>query len=156
MLFNKDKCREKLSLLLKFSHLILLLWISRKNGSKTYVRSYIIFSLQIFFLTKFLDWRQSRKLFKVKPRNKENRQSLGIFRVNRSKYTYRFSTVLDRDSWIMNKGKNNSPVHEGGVQSSNGESYRVFQLDMIYFEVLWSPRWPTKNDFHVQKKVAAH
>ena len=31
--------------------------------------------------------------------------------------------------------------------------YRVFQLDMTYFA---SPRWPTKADFQVQKKVAAH
>ena len=24
------------------------------------------------------------------------------------------------------------------------------------YDILWSPRWPTKVDFQVQKKVAAH
>ena len=24
------------------------------------------------------------------------------------------------------------------------------------YDILWSPRWPTKADFQVQKKVAAH
>ena len=24
------------------------------------------------------------------------------------------------------------------------------------YDILWSPRWPTKNDFQVQKKEAAH
>ena len=24
------------------------------------------------------------------------------------------------------------------------------------YDILWSPRWPTENDFQIQKKVAAH
>ena len=37
--------------------------------------------------------------------------------------------------------------------------YRVFKLDMTYFEVQdghLKLTWPSKVDFHVQEKVAAH
>ena len=32
----------------------------------------------------------------------------------------------------------------------------VLQGVQTRYDILWSPRWPTKVDFHVQKKVAAH
>ena len=42
------------------------------------------------------------------------------------------------------------------VQEFEKEPNRLLQGVSTRYDILWSPRWPTKNDFQVQKKVAAH